>query len=286
MSSLRAALLGAWAFAATASPAYALDYVLGGGVGADDSNGRSLAGLVDVGLTESTFVTLTAAVSDADTVTSNIETRSYDLTISQDFEPFSFSLGAGRWGDDDLIESDDLRARIAVDVGAWRFGIDGERRDIELVFQIVPIGDFDGRRITAGVNGDGFGGNVRYRGDDGWSVSLRGMTWDYDRNVDGLALFDLTRRVNPTTLTLAGALRDSSYLATAEWPIGDHLVGIELGRDELAIGDLVVESATVLWTIPSSARTDLELSLGYSESDDGDGAFYASVFVYFFGGSK
>ena len=264
--------------------AHALDYIVGLGMGADDSSGRSLAGLVDFGLTERTFLTLTAGISDADTVVSNIETRSYDVSFSHDFEPITVRLAAGRWGDSDLIESDDVRAGVSLDVGGWRFGIDGERRDVELIFQIEPTGPQAGRRVTTEVVGDGIGGSVRYRGDAGVGVSLRGMTWDYDRNVDALALFDFVRRVNPSTVTLAGALRDSSYTATLDFELGNHLLGIEVGRNELAIGNVDVDSATLIWTLPSSTRTDLELSLGYSETEDGDSALFANVFLYFFGG--
>ena len=278
-TSLAAALL------TLAAPAGATDYIVGLGIGADDSDGSSLAALVDIGLTEKTFVTLSGGLSDADTLVANIETRSVDVAFSHDFEPVSVRLGFGRWGDTDLIETDDARVGVALDAGGWRFGVDAERRDIELIFQIQPTGPQAGRRITTGVEGDGIGGNVRYRSESGVSVGVRGMTWDYDRNVDGLALFDFVRRINPSTVTLAGALRDSSYTASVDWEVGDHLLGIELGRDELAIGNVEVDSATVLWTIPSSSRTDLELSLGYSEAEGGDGAFYANVFLYFFGGS-
>ena len=276
-----AGLLGAMA----AANAVAAEYVVGLGIGADDSDGRSAAALVDVALTDSTFLTVSGGISDADTLISNIRTRSWDIGIAQEFEPVTLRLGVGQWGDSDRVESDDIRGGIDVDAGGWRFGLDAERRDIELVFQLEPLSPQNPPRVfSGGVNADGYGGRIRYRTEEGTSLAVRGMRWDYDRNLGGLVFFDLLRRVNPSTLTLAGSLRDSSVMASVDWEIGSHLLGFELGRDELVVGDAEVDSATVLWTIPANARTDIELSLGYSESDDGDSAYFANVFVYFFGG--
>ncbi|MEM8983369.1 MAG: hypothetical protein AAGC71_10095 [Pseudomonadota bacterium] len=270
---------------AVTTTAAATEFVVGGGFGADDASGRSLAALVDVGVTDSTFLTLTAAASEGDTLTDTIETQAFTIGITQDIGDFTGRFSIGTWGDSDFVDSIDYRAGLAVTAAGFRFGLDAERRDIDLTLRIEPGVILPGRDVGVDLVADGIGGNVRYRNDDGFSIGVRGMRWDYDRNIAAAGSIERVLRLNPTTLSIAGALRESTLTGSVEWPLGDHLVGIEIGRDTLEIGGLEVDSATLLWTLPAGKRTDLELSVGYSEADGAEGAYFANVFVYFFGGN-
>ncbi|MEM1264147.1 MAG: hypothetical protein AAGH76_17240 [Pseudomonadota bacterium] len=267
-----------------AAHATATEYVVGAGFGADDASGRSVAALLDVAVTETTFLTFTAAANEGDTLTDSIETQAYTVGVTQEFGIVTGRLSVGTWGDDDFVDSTDYRGGLSVAAGDFRFGVDAEHRDIDLTLRVDGGAILPGREFTFDLAADGIGATLRYRNEDGFSIGLRGMSWDYDRNIAGAGSIDRVRRINPSTLSIAGALRESSLTGSIEWPVGEHLIGVELGRDTLEIGGLDVDSATVLWTLPAGKRTDLELSLGYSEADGSDGAYFANVFVYFFGG--
>ncbi len=267
-----------------AASAQARDVILGAGIGTDDSGGQSIAALVDVELTEATYVTVSGGYSEADTLIDAIATRSFDLALSHNFDPISVRLEAGIWGDSDLVESDDIRANIAFSNKRLRIGLDAERRDIDFQFTLDPIGALPGVSREVALKADGLGASLRLR-NDGWSAFVRGVRYDYDRDLDQFVLLERLRRLQPTTLTLAGALRDDTIAAGVEFELGEHLLGVDYTRDTLAIGDIRVDSISLIWTAPASQRSDLELSLGYSEAEDGDGAVFLNAFLYFFAGS-
>lgn len=280
--SLRLAALLLCAFANTA---VAEGYVLGGGIGGDDSGGVSLAALADFSIGQSTWLTMSAGLTNADTFDEPIRTRSANLSLLHQFKQWGVSAEAGIWGDSGLLESTDVGASIFWMPGRWRLSAEIERRDVELTLRRLVADPVLGLTdISAGANADGVGASVRYRTIGGASVSLRAKRFDYDRNLNRLASIELIRRLSPSTLTLAGALRDFEASLGIEWERGEHLLGIEYGRDRLAVGEFDVDSVTGSWALPAGKRTDMEFSLGYSRSEGQDGTLYAGVYLYFFGG--
>lgn len=259
--------------------------MLGAGVGFDDNGGLSLVALADVAVTKRTWLTLSGGFADSETRTDDLRTRSLSLGLTQQFEKLRFSINAGRWGDSDNLESDDVQLAGYWDNQRWRLGVNLERRDIELSF-LTPS-PVDGqppvlRQATA--TADGLGLSVRYRFENQLALSLSVKDFDYDRNLNRLTSLDFIRRISPTTLTLAGALRDRQATVDLEWEVGEQLFGIELARDRLAVGEFDLTSVSGRWTRPMSQRTDIEMSVGYSEPETGEGSVFASVTVYFFGG--
>lgn len=263
----------------------AQDYVIGAGVGVDDNGGLSVVALADVALRERTWLTLSGGFADSETRVDDLRTRSLGIGLTQQFEKLGFSVNAGRWGDSDNLESDDLQLSAYWDNRRWRFGVNLERRDIKLNFLVPPPVPGQGpvqRQATA--TADGLGLSVRYRFDKQLALSFGIKDFDYNRNLNRLASLDFIRRISPTTLTLAGALRDRQATVDLEWEVGEQVFGIELARDRLAIGEFDLTSLSGRWTRPMTQRTDIEIGIGYSEPESGDGTLFASLTVYFFGG--
>lgn len=260
-------------------------YVLGGGIGADDTGGLSLAILADVSLTERTWLTLSAGSTDADTETDSIRTNSARIGLTQEFGAVGIGIGAGTWGDSGRLESNDLNFDVFWKSDSWRLALDYERRDIDLTLVIAPLDvSLPPGLLTASLDGDGIGASVRYSTKQNTSFSVRARQFDYSRDISRLDSLDLIRRISPTTLTLAGALRDAQYSAMIEWEEGSYRFGLEVSRDRLAVGELDVNSVTGTLLAPLGRRMDVEVNLGFSNADGADGGAYGGVFLFFYGG--
>ncbi|MEO0996056.1 MAG: hypothetical protein AAFX58_00940 [Pseudomonadota bacterium] len=264
-------------------PCRADGITIAGGAAADAEGSRSLSGLVDMGFGDINALTLIAGAARGDTVTDRIDTRSAALTWTQTYDAGGWYVSGGLWGDADRLESADYTLGVFASPGGWRFGLDYERREIDLTFSIAPlIGGNPPRQVTVGASASGYGASVRYEWPSRTRVRLSGRRFDYDRNLNQLARLDAVRRISPTTLTLAGALRDFTVTASAEFEAGLSVFGIDVTRDRLAIGAIDVTGVTGRWLTPVGRRTDLELSVGYSDSADGDGAASVGLLLFYY----
>lgn len=284
MFSSRACLIVVMA-SLTTTPLAARDYVVAAGVGFDDAGGYTVNLLGDVAVGEQTWFGLSAGLTRAETFGGRIETQTLSATLTHEFGRFGVTAGLGTWGDEDALESRDYRAGFYYRGERWRIGVDTERRDIDLTFgfrpenPLIPLIQRD-----ASARADGVGASIRYRSANDTRWYVRGRRYDYNRDLNRLTALDLIRRLTPTTLILADGLRDTQLSAGVEWPLGAHLLGLELGRSELGVGDIKTSNLTVLWTLPVGQRQDLELSLTLGEADDADSSVFVQAIWYFFGG--
>ncbi len=266
-----------------ALPCRADGITIAGGAAADAEGSLSLSGLVDIGLGNVNALTLIAGTARGDTVTDRIDTRSASLTWTQTYGAGGWYVSGGLWGDADRLESTDYTLGAFASPGGWRFGVDYERREIDLTFSVAALIDGNPPRlVTAGASASGYGGSVRYQWPSRTRVRLSGRRFDYDRNLNQLARLDSVRRISPTTLTLAGALRDFTVTASAEFEAGLSVIGIDVTRDRLAIGAIDVTGVAGRWLTPVGRRADLELSLGYSDSEDDAGAASFGLLLFYY----
>lgn len=266
-------------------PLAARDYVIAGGVGVDDAGGYSVNVLGDVAVTEHTWLGLNAGLTRAETFGGRIETQALSASLTHEFAQFGITVGAGIWGDEDALDSRDYRAGLYYRGERWRIGIDAERRDIDLTFGFRtdnPLNPLVER--SASARADGVGASIRYRSRNDTRWYVRARRFDYDRDLNRLTSLDLIRRLTPTTLILADGLRDTQWRAGVEWALGEHLLGVELGRSELGVGDIETSNVTLIWTQPVGQRQDLELSLTLGDADEADSSMFLQAIWYFFGG--
>lgn len=269
----------------TATAEAGTPFVLGGGIGADDTGGLSLDVLADISLTERTWLTVSGGSTDADTETDSIRTNSAQIGMTQEFGAIGIGIGAGTWGDSGRLESNDLNFDIFWKSDSWRIALDYERRDIDLTLVIAALDiTLPDRQLSTSLDGDGIGASVRYRTEKNTSFTVRARQFDYSRDISRLDSLELIRRISPTTLTLAGALRDAQYSAMIEWEEGNYRFGLEVAKDTLAVGDLDVTSVTGSLLAPLGRRMDIEVNVGFSNADGVDSGAYGGVFLFFYGG--
>ncbi len=279
-------LLVTWLFVVGCGPAIAAEYVIGAGVSLDNEEGRGLTLLGDVALGEKTWLGASVSTTQVKAVDETLRSRAAALTLTQQFGNFAVNASAGIWGDPDALDSRDFGLGLTYTGEAWRIGVEAEQRDLDLTFTLLPLLP-GGQPLSrsAGAKADGLGARIRYKSANDTSWSVRAKRFDYDRDLNRLTALDLVRRLVPTTLILADGLRDTSIAGAVEWPVGSHLVGIEVSRDRLGIGDIDIDGVAVNWVRPVGTRGDLEFVLGASRADGSDSSVYLQVLYYYFGGS-
>ena len=88
--------------------------LLGLGIEGDDADSRSYSAFADLGLTEKTWLSGAIAMTNTDRSPLNADTKFLELGIDHYFEPVGVRLSGAYWGDEDLLESNDVRAALYV----------------------------------------------------------------------------------------------------------------------------------------------------------------------------
>ncbi len=257
-------------------------FIIGGGVEGDSSDGLSGAVVVDVGLTEKTWLSATAAYSSVDVANGqSINSRYGDLTLDHWFEPLGVRVGVSYWGDSDVLDSNDWSLSLY-----WRnddFSIAGDYEFRDFTFEIPQTDFFPGRTVEFDADGIGLTASIELTDD----VDLRfsGMAYDYsinlglDRNRGILDLLSFSR------LSLINSLVDHRAYATLGVDVGERRLQFELGKWEGEVDGGTTRSATVRFMTPMGKSSDVEFSLGLDDSDLYGSVTFLSVFVFFYGGA-
>lgn len=255
-------------------------YMLGAGAEGDSDDGLSLGVLGGVGLARNTWLSAALARSSVDLFDGReLETEYADIELDHYFDPIGVRLGAAYWGDSDVLTSNDWRASAYFRNDAVTLAFDYEYRDFEF---IIPSTDFTTARQLF-FDADGFGVTARIATSDKTSLRLRGIKYDYSvpfrpvDNVDALRLFSVTR------LSLINSLVDHRASLTLGIESGDTVWNIDIATWEGAISGSRTRSLTVRYLVPLARRADVELALGYDDSElYGDVTFF-SMYLFFYG---
>ncbi|MEO0615120.1 MAG: porin [Pseudomonadota bacterium] len=269
------------------APASADDagYALGFGASADSGDGIGAVGLVDISFNDQASVFASYAVTNADAIPDDIETRDWSLGGRFDFGPIGFEASGGQSGDPDDFDSTDLMFGVFHTGESWTLSARYLERDIDLV--VRPILRDDAIPVEVPLEAEGWRVAARYRTDNRVSLGASLRQYDYDRDLSPLGGAFIVQRLSPTTLTLASALTDSSITVDVEFPLrGSRAFGLSYARDELAgnLGDVDSFGANLL--MPAGDRGDLDIGFGLSNSDgvvEDDTTFYVSVLYLFYG---
>lgn len=255
-------------------------YMLGGGAEGDSDDGLSLAVLGGVGFTENTWLSAALAKSSVDLVSGReLETEYADVELDHFFDPIGVKLGVAYWGDSDVLRSNDWRASGYFRNDSVTLSFDYEYRDFEF---IIPSTNFSMSRQLF-FDADGFGISARIETSENTSLRLRGIKYDYSvpfrpaENTDAARLFSVSR------LSLINSLVDHRASVTLGIESGDTAWDIDLTTWEGAISGSRTKSLTVRYLMPLSRRSDIELALGYDDSElYGDVTFF-SLYLFFYG---
>lgn len=280
MSASRYAL--ALILAAAALPADEGDYVLAGGIQSDTDDAFAVSLLADREIVERTWLSLILARNRIDVEEeSSLNTTYAELGFDRYFDPVGLRLGAAYWGDNDILDSIDGRASLYWRRGGRRAALNVEYRDFEF--------DLPARRFLPGrqfrFDATGIGASAGFDLGDDADLSLAGIAYDYSVNLRLDGNRGLLTLLNVSRLSLINSLVDYRVSAGIGLDRGLSRWQLDLSAWRGAVDRSDTRSLTVSFTTPLSARADIELGLGYDDSELYGDAVFLSAFLYFYGGS-
>lgn len=254
--------------------------MIGGGAETDSDGGFSAALIGAIGLTEDTWLSAGLAQSNVDLVSGReLETSYADIELDHHFDPIGIRIGAAYWGDSDVLESKDWRAAAYYRNDTATVSFEYEKRDFDF---IIPSPDFlVTRRVM--FDADGIGLSARIKTSENTSIRVRGMKYDYSVPFRPVENTDAAQLISVTRLSLINSLVDHRASLSLSIDHGLKNWDIDLSTWESIIARSRTNSLTVRYMMPMTDRTDIELGLGYDDSElYGDVTFF-SVFLFFYG---
>jgi hypothetical protein len=267
----------------TAAPAFSEpgDFLLGAGLEADSEDGLGAAVIGDVAIGESTWLSGSVSQSDFELPSGDTIDNLYaDIGLEHFFDPVGVRLGVAYWGNDDLLASSDLRAAVFTRGGRGYLSLSGEYREFEYP---VEGGRFFASR-TVDFDATGFGLSASFELVPG--VRLRGSGTSYDYSID-FRLDDADRLRNLlflSRLSVLSSLVDWRASAGIAIDAGSSSWQFDVSRWAGAIDDSDNVGATLSFLTPMTDRTDVEIALGYDDSDLYGDIFFLSAYVFYYGG--
>ena len=251
--------------------------IVGVGAEKDNADSRSINVFTDVGITEKTWVSGSFARTDTERELFDLSTYSAEIAVDHHFDPVGLRVGVGYWGDEDLIESSDIRASLYWRGDQGSLSLNLERREIDLTVNRVF---FDPLEIPFDADGAGLSASWAITDDVRLSGSF--MDYDYSRNIriqpniDSLRFFTLSR------LSIVNSLIDYRASAGIDFAIGSRSLDFRYSRWRTEVNQTEINSIGVGFLTPAADAADLEFRLTYDESDDFGGATVFSVFLYLY----
>ncbi len=254
-------------------------YVIGLGAEGDTSDSLAFSAFGDFSLSEKTRISVTAARAQAEGVFSQLNTVYGDIGLDYYFDPIGMRLGVAYWGDKDILDSLDIRGSLYLRTKAVTFTADYERRNFDFLFNLEPL--LERRQVD--FQADGYGLNFRASAGERVGLFIRGMRYDYSVDLTRLQNISDLNFLSASRLSLANSLLDHRVDAGIDIKFGLKLLSLEYGIRQTAIDSGRVNSASVGFLFPASDASDIELRVGYDESEDFGGTTVFSFFWFFYG---
>ncbi len=269
---LLALLLGSNAFAGDG-------FILGLGAERDTSDSFSFSAFGDYGITRKTWISVTAAKAQAQGVISQLDTVYGDIGLDHHFDPIGIRIGAAYWGDEEILDSVDIRGSVYVRTKTVSLSADYEKRNFDFVLNLEPL--FERRQVE--FEADGYG--VHFRADAGERVNLhvRGMNYNYSVDLTRLQNISDLNFLSASRLSLANSLLDYRIDAGIDIKFGLRSLGLEAGSRQTAIDSGRVDSVSAGFLFPASDASDIELRIGYDDSESFGGTILFSFFWFLYG---
>lgn len=257
-------------------------YIIGGGVESDSEDGMSSAVIGGVGLAENTWLSAGVGKSSVDLTNGReLETIYADVELDHFFDSVGIRVGAAYWGDSDILESNDWRASLYWRNETVTLAAEYEFRDFDF---IIPSTDMQSIRQLV-FDADGFGVTALFQMSENTSLRLAGKKYNYSVPFRPFENADAASLVSVSRLSLINTLVDHRAAVSLGIDHGLSRWDIDVATWEGVIAGSRTNSLTLRFLTPMSAKSDIELSLGYDNSDlYGDVTFF-SLYVYFYGGN-
>jgi hypothetical protein len=278
-SDLRVAVTAALLLLTRVATAESDGFILGFGGEADTAGGRAVTVFGDLGVTNETWLSAMLARTTTGSGPRSLDTIYGDLAIDHWFEPVGIRVAAAYWGDDEVLDSSDLRASIYFRNDSLSISADYERRNFDLTIgaNVLP------RPRVIEFYADGYGAKARLDVGDATALSIGGMGYSYSRDINLQPNVDFLRIFSSSRLGLMNSLLDYRFHAGIDWSVGLRTIDLRLERWQTAIDQGYVDSIGVGFLTPVNQFSDAEMRFSYDYSDTFGKTITFSVFYYFFG---
>ncbi len=280
-SRLLAALLLTGPFLATIVLAEKGDYILGAGVSVDDDNGLAAIVVADLSVAERTWMSASIGRSSVELPNlEDLDTWYADLSIDHFWEPAGVRLGVAYWGDARILDSVDLFAALYTRGQKGRISVDAEYRDLEL--ELPPFDLFARTNIPFYAGGLGVSGRLKVS--ERTDLRFAGMSYEYNVNLRIEDTDRVVRLLSISRLSLLSSLIDWRVSAGIGVNFGLQRWQLDVAKWRGAIDGGDNRSVTIAFLTPMTDKTDIEISLGYDDSDLYGEVTVLNLFLYFYGG--
>jgi len=256
------------------------EYVIAGGVEADSADGMAAALFGDVAIGDDTWLSGGIARSNVDLeLLDELKTWYADIGIDHYFDPAGIRLGAAYWGDDDILDSVDLRTSLYFRGDSGSLSLDYEFRDFELV--LPQVDRFSRRRATFDAQGIGIAARLDLT--ERVDVSLKGIAYDYSVNLRLDPNRDIVNVISVTRLSLINSLVDYRANVGLGIDFGLKRLEFDVAQWEGAVAGARTNSYSLRFLTPVGKRSDIEFGIGYDDSDTYGQVTVFSIYLYFYG---
>lgn len=257
------------------------DFVLAAGVSLDDADGKAISVLGDFAVAKSTWLSASIGRSAVDLPRfQEIETWYGDLGIDSFWDPAGARLSVAYWGDSELLDSVDVRGSVYTRGAKGMFAVDLEYRDFEL--ELPPVDVFPLTKVPFDAYGLGLSGRLKLS--SRVDLRLRGISYEYSIDLRSQNATRLINLLSISRLSLLSSLIDWQVSAGIAIDFGFKSWQFDVAKWRGAIDGGDNFSVTVSYLTPFTKRTDLEIGLGYDDSDLYGQVAVLNLFVYFYGG--
>ena len=260
--------------------ANATDFLLGLGVEADSTDGRAISTFADIEYSDKTWLSLVAVQSETDGVTSSNETTFLSVNVDSFFDPVGLRIGAGYWGNSNVLDSQDLSMSLYINGNSGSLSIDFERRKFEFLLQAEALS-----RQPVEFSADGLGISSRLAFSQNIIFYLGGMAYDYSKDLRVLPNINSLAYISRSRLSAVGNLIEHQLSAGLEYRFGLKSVDFAISQWQIAIDDSRVDSYSIGYLTPVFDRFDTELRLSLDQSETYGKTTAVSFYLYYFGGS-
>ena len=256
------------------------EFVIAGGVEGDDADGLALALFGDVAIGSETWLSGGVARSSVDLeIREELETWYADIGIDHYFDPAGIRVGAAYWGDDNILDSIDLRTSLYFRGERGSLSFDYEFRDFEL-----ELPDFDMfRRRQVEFDANGIGISARLDLTDKVDVRMKGIAYDYSVDLRLDPNRDIVNVISVSRLSLINSLVDYRANIGLGIDFGLKRLEFDIAQWEGAVAGARTNSYSLRFLTPVGERNDIEFGIGYDDSDTYGEVTVFSVYLYFYG---
>jgi len=279
-SRLLAALLLTGPFVATSALADKGDYILGAGVSVDDQSGLAAIVVADWSVAEQTWLSASIGRNNVELPNrQDLDTWYGNISIDHFWAPAGARFGIAYWGDARILDSVDFVAALYTRGKIGTLSADVEYRELEL--ELPPVDLF--ARTSIPFNASGLGLSGRLNLSERTDFRFSGMSYEYNVNLRIEDSDRVVRLLSISRLSLLSSLIDWRVSAGIGVNVGLRRWQLDVAKWRGAIDGGDNRSATITFLTPMTDRTDIEISLGYDDSDLYGEVAVLNLFLYFYG---